>query len=192
MDRAMLLDVTDPETIRLVHRYLEVLDLPSECLRVTTDKRAFEAWLGRRISSAAGGAYVHLPGPGEHAVFINLRRIDRSRPRSLEIVVAEELIHYRDALDGDRRRHWKHGYDRIAIRVAALTGASLEDVRSALLPTARRPLRYRYQCPSCRRLIWRRLRGTWSCGRCSPRFDRRFVLQLVADSEVTDETTLVA
>lgn len=189
LDSAMLLDVTDPEAVALVHRYLAVLGLPGERLRVTTSKRVFEAWLGRRISHSAGGAYAFLPDLGEHAILINLTRIDRSRPKSLEVVVAEEFVHYRDALDGDHRRHRKHGYDRIADRVAALTGAALVDVRSALLPTTRRPLRHLYECPACRRQIRRRIRGTWSCGRCSPRFDRRFVLRLVPERAAHNDMT---
>ena len=192
LDSAMLLDVTDPEAVALVHRYLAVLGLPRERLRVTTSKPVFELWLGRRISHSAGGAYAFLPGLGEHAILINLARIDRSRPKSLEVVVAEELIHFRDALDGDHRRHRKHGYDRIAHRVAVLTGASLDDVRSALLPAVRRPLRHLYECPACRRQVWRRIRGTGSCGRCSPRFDRRYLLRLVADTNTRDKTTRCA
>lgn len=177
----MLLDIADSETIALLRRYVAILAVPEDRVRVTTDKRTFERWLGRRISGAIGGAYVFAPSLGEHLILIHLPRIDRSRPRALEVVVAEELIHYRDALDGDRRRHAKHGYDRIAVRVAALTGASLDEVRSALKPARRRPYRYVYACPACDRRVHRRIRGTWSCGRCSPRFDRRFVLRLLTD-----------
>jgi predicted SprT family Zn-dependent metalloprotease len=183
LSRLMLLDATDQETIWLVRRYLKVLRLPDDRLRVTTSKPTFEAWLGRRISSSVGGAYVFLRGSGEHAVLINLPRINRSQAKALEIVVAEELIHYRDALDGDHRRHRKHGYDRIAARVATLTGASFAEVRSALLPATRRPFRYVYECTACRRQVFRRIRGTWSCGRCSQRFDRRFVLRLVGEAK---------
>jgi ribosomal protein L37AE/L43A len=88
----------------------------------------------------------------------------------------------RDHLDGDRRRHAKHGYDRIAHRVAALTGATLDEIRAALLPVRRRPPRFLYACPACHGRVARRLRGTWSCGRCSPVFDPRFRLRLVADA----------
>ena len=55
----------------------------------------------------------------------------------------------RDRLDGDLRRHAKHGHDRIAHRVSALTGATLEEIRASLLPPVRRPARYTYECPSC-------------------------------------------
>ena len=181
----MLLDVRDDETLDLLRRYLDRLDLPTDRLRVTTDRRTFERWLGRRVGSSLGGAYAFLPRPGEHAVLINLPRIDRTRPRALQIVVAEELVHMRDHLDGDRRRHAKHGHDRIAHRVARLTGASLDEIRNCLLPVRRRPARYLYACPACGKQIRRRVRGTWSCASCSPRFDRRFVFHLVA--EVTTE-----
>jgi predicted SprT family Zn-dependent metalloprotease len=97
----------------------------------------------------------------------------------VELVVAEELVHMRDRLDGDRRRHAKHGYDRIAHRVAALTGASLDEIRACLLPATRRPLRYLYACPGCNRHVRRRVRGTWSCAACSPTFDPRFTLTLI-------------
>src|SRR5262249_8859899 len=113
-------------------------------------------------------------------------RIDRARPRSLEIVVAEELIHMRDRLDGDLRRHAKHGYDRIAHRVAAITGASLEEIRNCLVPVERRPFRYLYACPRCERTVRRRRRGVWSCGRCSRSFDPQLVLRLVND-EITNK-----
>jgi predicted SprT family Zn-dependent metalloprotease len=188
----MLLDVQDQETLGLIRHYLAKLNLPEDRVRITTNKRVFEGWLGRRVSGSIGGAYVYLPRFAEHAVLINLPRIDRTRPKALEVVVAEELIHYRDALDGDRRRHRKHGYDRIAYRVAALTGATLEDVRSALLPAKRRPLRYVYECGSCRRRVLRRIRGTWSCGKCSPRFDRRYVLRLVTEIEAAETERLSA
>lgn len=177
----MLLHVEDEETRRLVARYLARLDLPTVDLRVTTDRTTFARWLGRRVGSALGGAYAFLPRSGEHAVLINLPRIDRNQPRALEIVVAEELLHMRDRLDGDLRRHAKHGHDRIAYRVAALTGASLDEVRSCLLPVRRRPLRYLYGCPRCGLRVPRRVRGTWSCGRCARHFDERYRLRLVGD-----------
>jgi hypothetical protein len=178
----VLLDLDDVEVRTLVLRYVDLLEVPTDRLRVTTRRAEFERWLGRRVGSALGGAYVYLARRQEHAILINLARIDRTRPRAVEIVVAEELIHMRDQLDGDRRRHAKHGYDRIAVRVAELTGASLEDVRSCLLPVRRRPARLLYACPSCGQTVARRRRGTWSCGRCAPRFDRRFVLRLIAET----------
>jgi hypothetical protein len=178
----MLLDITDQETLRLLADYLDRLRLPTAALRVTTDRATFRRWLGRRVSPSLGGAYVFLPRPGSHAILINLPRIDRDQPRALEVVVAEELLHMRDHLDGDHRRHARHGYDRIAHRVAALTGATLDEVRGALKPVVRRPPRFLYACPACDLRVARRVRGTWSCGRCSPVFDPRFRLRLVADA----------
>lgn len=174
--------VSHQETRRLLERYIVALDLPTDRLRVTIDRREFERWIGRRIASAVGGAYTYSPRTGEHLILINLPRIDQSLPRALEVVVAEELIHMRDRLDGDLRRHAKHGYDRIARRVAELTGASLEEIRAATIAPVRRPARYTYRCSSCGVTIARRIRGIWSCGRCSPRFDARFLLQLISSN----------
>ena len=118
--------VDDEITRRLIEQYVALLGLPTDRLRVTTERRIFERWLGRRLRASIGGAYTFAPASGEHFILINLSRIDHSRPRSLEVVVAEELLHMRDRLDGDLRRHAKHGHDRIAHRVAALTGATLD------------------------------------------------------------------
>jgi hypothetical protein len=172
--------VDHPETQRLLEHYVSRLDLPTDRLRVTTDRRAFEGWLGRRVRASVGGAYGFDALTGHHFVLINLARIDQSRPRSLEVVIAEELIHMRDRLDGDLRRHAKHGHDRIAHRVAALTGATPEEIRAAIVPPARRPPRFIYQCPRCGSSVPRQKPGTWSCGRCAPRFDQRFILQMVS------------
>lgn len=177
----MHIDGSDSETVELVERYVERLRLSSERLWVTTGRARFEQWLGRKVSASLGGAYVYLPRNDRHLVLINLPRIDRSKPKSLEIVVAEELVHMRDRLDGDLRRHAKHGYDRIAVRVAALTGASLEEIRTCLIAPERRPVRYLYACPRCGLTIARRRKGVWSCARCSPRFDPNLVLRLVRD-----------
>jgi hypothetical protein len=171
-------EVGHEETRALLERYVVLLELPTERLRVTTERRVFERWLGRRLWGSIGGAYAFAPAIGDHLVLINLPRIDRSRPRSLEVVVAEELLHMRDWLDGDYRRHAKHGYDRIAHRVSALTGATLEEIRAALVPPVRRPARYVYACPNCGLRVPRQRSGNWSCGRCAPRFDPRFLLRV--------------
>lgn len=168
------------ETRTHLERYTALLRLPVDRLRVTTERRVFESWLGRRVRSSIGGAYTYDPRTDHHLILINLPRIDQRLPRSLEVVVAEELIHMRDRLDGDLRRHAKHGYDRIARRVAALTGASLEEIRAATIAPVRRPARFMYVCPGCGVEVPRRTRGTWSCGRCAPAFDPRYVLQLTA------------
>lgn len=174
-------EIGDAETKALLRRYLAVFRLEREPIWMTTELTAFQRRLGRRVNAAIGGAYVFQRSTKTHLVLINLPRIDRAQPRALEIVVAEELMHLRDWIDGDRRRHAKHGYDRIAVRVAELTGATMDEVRGCLLPVNRRPTRYTYRCPACRRTIERRRRGVWSCAMCSPKFDRRFVLELVAD-----------
>ena len=177
----MLVEVDDVETNQLIEKYVALLHLPTTNLRITTSRKTFETWLGRRVSGSIGGAYAYSTTKREHLVLINLPRIDRTRPRSVEIVVAEELIHMRDRLDGDLRRHAKHGYDRIAHRVAAITGATLEEIRGCLVPKATKPLRYVYACPKCNLTVRRRRQGTWSCGRCSRRFDPKLVLRLVRD-----------
>ncbi|HEY7033451.1 MAG TPA: hypothetical protein VH482_19095 [Thermomicrobiales bacterium] len=182
----MVVETNDEETEQLIARYVARLNLPTDDLRITTDRQTFERWLGRRVSSSIGGAYAFSSAKRAHLVLINLPRIDRSQPRALEIVVAEELIHMRDRLDGDLRRHAKHGYDRIAVRVAAMTGASLDEIRRCLVPVERRPLRYLYACPKCQHTVRRRRRGVWSCGRCSRRFDPKLVLRLVADDLSAD------
>jgi hypothetical protein len=172
--------VDHAETRDLLQRYIRLLALPVDRLRVTTDRSVFEGWLGRRVRSSIGGAYAFVPCRDEHLILINLPRIDRSQPRALEVVVAEELMHMRDRLDGDLRRHAKHGYDRIAYRVAEITGASLDDIRGALVPITRKPARYHYGCPNCGASVPRHRKGTWSCARCAPTFDRRYILQPVA------------
>jgi predicted SprT family Zn-dependent metalloprotease len=164
-----------------VERYVDRLGLAGEPLRITVDRREFERWLGRRVSGAIGGAYVYLRHARVHAILINLPRIDLRQPMALEIVVAEELVHMRDWIDGDHRRHAHHGHDRIAWRVAELTGTTMEQVRSPLLPVERRPYRYVYACPGCGARVRRRRRGTWSCGHCASAFDRRFQLRIVEE-----------
>lgn len=177
----MRLVAVDDETAALLQTYIERLRLPVEQLAVTCDRAVYAGWLGRAVPPSYGGAYAFLSRTGVHAILINTKRIDLTRPKALEVVVAEELVHMRDWLDGDHRRHAHHGHDRIAHRVAALTGATLEEIRSSLIPVKRRPAKYLYACPGCGRLVPRRKRGRWSCGRCAPRFDERFVLRLIQE-----------
>src|SRR5215213_11700343 len=153
-------EVGHEETRALLERYVVVLELPTDRLRVTTERRDFERWLGRRVRASIGGAYAFASASNEHLVLINLPRVDQSRPRSLEVVVAEELLHMRDRLDGDLRRHAKHGHDRIAHRVSALTGATLEEIRAALVSPVQRPARFVYSCPSCGVRVPRQRQGT--------------------------------
>lgn len=168
-------------------RYISLLSLPTDELYVTTHRPTFARWIGRRsIRSSVGGAYCFVESKRRHAIFINLDRIDLSHPCGIDVVVAEELLHMRDHIDGDTRRHSHHGYDRIAHRVSALTGVSLPELRSALLPVRRRPVRYQYGCPRCSLRIDRRRRGTWSCGRCATTFDQRFILTIVKEFTSSD------
>jgi predicted SprT family Zn-dependent metalloprotease len=171
----------DPVVVQLVHQYVNRLGLPTDRLWLTSDRTTYATWLKRHIPNSYGGAFCFLPQDQTHRILINLERIDRTQPRAVEIVVAEELVHMRDHLDGDRRRHSHHGYDRIAVRVADLTEVSLDEIRAALLPVNRRPVRYLYECPGCRRQVGRRRKGTWSCGKCAPVFDQRYILRLAAD-----------
>jgi ribosomal protein L37AE/L43A len=175
----MLLALNDDRILPFLQRYTELLQLPIDHLWVTDNRQTYNEWVGRKVGGSIGGAYVYHPGRGKHLILINLRRIDLTQPKSLEIVVCEELLHMRNRIDGDRRRHARHGYDRIAVQVSELTGASMEEVRSCVKPTKRRTPKYIYACPKCRMEVPRSRTGVWSCGRCSPIFDRRYQLQLV-------------
>jgi predicted SprT family Zn-dependent metalloprotease len=166
------------EVERLAWTYIRRLGLPDEQVLLTERRSMFELWLGRRVSGSIGGAYAYLSSRSSHAILINVARIDQTQSRSVEIVVCEEFLHMRHWLDGDRRRHAHHGYDRIARQVAELTGASLEEIRTCLLPLQWRPYRYMYECPTCDKRILRRRKGTWSCGVCAPTFERRHQLRL--------------
>ncbi len=178
----------DARVVDLVGKHAGLLDLSLDDLMLTTSRSVYGEWLGRRVPSSYGGAYCYLARRRKHAILINLERIDTSRPRAIELVVAEELIHMRDRIDGDLRRHSHHGHDRIALRVAELTGATLEEVRSALIPVKRRAVKYLYRCPGCGLTVPRKRKGTWSCGRCSPRFDRRFQMRIVREFAAEPKT----
>lgn len=179
----MLLDLDDDRILPHLETYTRKLQLPVDDLWVTTKRAVYDRWVGRKVGGSIGGAYVYHPGRGKHLILINLRRIELSQPNALEIVVCEELLHMRHRLDGDRRRHARHGYDRIAIQVSELTGASLNEIRSCLKPIKRRSPKYVYACPKCRMEVPRSRTGVWSCGRCSPTFDRRYQLKLVRTLE---------
>lgn len=171
---------THDRVVDLMHQYGEMFDLLRHPLQITTSRKVFGRWLGRRIPSAYGGAYVYLSHSATHAILINLERIDHNREKSLEIVIAEELMHMRDWLDGDRRRHAKHGHDRIALRVAHVTGSSIDDVRNALVPVQPRQYRYVYVCPNCGHQVPRKRRGKWACRPCYNATGRKHSLQLAA------------
>jgi predicted SprT family Zn-dependent metalloprotease len=175
----MLLALHDDRILPFLRAYIDKLRLPTDDLWVTDDRQTYNEWVGRRVGGSIGGAYVFHPGRGKHLILINLRRIDQTRPKSLEIVVCEELLHMRHRIDGDRRRHAKHGHDRIAVQVSELTGATMDEVRGCVKPVKRRAPKYIYACPRCHMEVPRSRTGVWSCGRCSPTFDRRFQLTLV-------------
>jgi predicted SprT family Zn-dependent metalloprotease len=179
----MILDTDDARIAAFVATYTAQLALPTDNLWITTSRSTYNEWVGRRVGGSIGGAYVYHPGRGKHLILINLKRIDLSQPKALEIVVCEELLHMRHRLDGDRRRHAKHGYDRIAVQVGELTGASMEEVQTCVKPVKRRTPKYIYACPKCSMEVPRSRVGVWSCGRCSPTFDRRFQLQIVRSVE---------
>jgi len=184
------IEIARPEIANLVDRYLVRLSLPTDDLWVSDERTIYARWIGRRIPAHYGGAYCFLGQYEAHAILINAARIDLAASRALEIVVCEEFVHMRDFIDGDRRRHSHHGHDRIAHRVSALTGATLEEIRTCLLPTVRRKPRYLYRCPACGMMVRRRVRGTWSCGRCSPEFHREYVLRLVPDDHGAGKSVL--
>ena len=167
-----------PAVEGLANVYRERLGLSGQTIWLTESRQTFESWLGRRVRPSIGGAYAYLLKTQAHAILINVSMIDLQQPRSLEIVVCEEFLHMRHWLDGDRRRHARHGYDRIAVQVAQLTGASMDEVRGCLKQVERGPYRYVYGCPACRRQVPRRRRGTWSCGLCAPSFSSQHVLVL--------------
>lgn len=180
---------TAARVMDLMMHYGEQFDLLGFPLLVTTSRRVFGRWLGRRIPSAYGGAYVYLTHKKTHAILINLERIDHSREKALEIVVAEELMHMRDWIDGDRRGHAKHGHDRIAMRVAHATGSTLDEVRSALVPVQPRQYRYVYRCPNCGHAVPRKRHGKWACRPCYNATGRRHVLQVSA--HIADDGTML-
>lgn len=175
----MHLVLKDDRILPFLHHYTDRLQLPTDDLWVTDNRQTYNDWVGRRVGGSIGGAYVYHPGRKKHLILINVRRIDLSQPKSLEVVVCEELLHMRHRIGGDRRRHAKHGHDRIAVQVSELTGATMDEVRTCVKPVKRRSPKYIYACPTCNMEVPRSRTGVWSCGRCSPTFDRRFELQLV-------------
>ena len=179
----MLLALHDDRILPYLDHYISVLHLPTDHLWVTDNRQTYNEWVGRTVGGSIGGAYVYHPGRAKHLILINMKRIELTQPKALEIVVCEELLHMRHRMDGDRRRHAKHGYDRIAFQVSELTGASMEEVRNCLKPIKRRIPKYIYACPKCRMEVPRSRTGVWSCGRCSPTFDRRYQLTLVRSNE---------
>lgn len=167
----------DDRVVDLVQVYLNKLSLPGDDLSITTDRALFGQWLQRTIPYRIGGAYSMHPRTRAHRVFVHLARLDPEVPFAIEVVVAEELIHMRDHLRGDFRRHSHHGHDRIAFEVERVTGYTPAEQRSILAERHVTLFRYLYQCPRCRSIVPRRIRGTWSCRRCSRRFSPNLVFR---------------
>ena len=178
LGRLVRIEQVSPAVEELAKRYVKRLGLVGQTIWLTESKKRFESWIGRPVSGSIGGAYIYLPTSWANAILINVARIDLDQRRSLEMVVCEEFLHMRHWLEGDRRGHAHHGYDRIAVQVAYLTGATMEEVRACLKPVERRPYKYVYACPTCLRQVRRRKRGTWSCGLCNPTFSHQHVLVL--------------
>lgn len=177
---------TPQVVVQLMEEYGSRFGLLAEPLLITTSRRVFGRWLGRRIPSAYGGAYVYLSHSNTHAILINLERINHRRSKSLEIVVAEELMHMRDWLDGDRRRHARHGHDRIALRVSQVTGATMDEIRSALVLVQPRGYRYVYTCPSCGRSMMRKRAGNWACRPCWEQTGKKYLLQVTENLDANE------
>ncbi len=175
----MQIEDCDPRVVALVQEYVDRLALPSENLSITTNRAVFASWLRRPVPFRIGGAYSMNPTTKAHRVFVHLERLDLTKPFALEVVVAEELIHMRDHLRGDFRRHSHHGFDRIAVEVERITGFTAEQQRSIFKPRPRRMFKHLYQCPRCAVIVPRRRRGIWSCALCSPRFSKRLILREV-------------
>jgi hypothetical protein len=190
--------------------YWQKLHLPERelsCLALTSERREFARWTGKRLNSMALGCYCYLPAPGasrrallahlpapelkliapghRHLIFIE----PDMQPRSIEVTVAHELIHLADRVHGTPRRHRHHGYDSIAADEAAVTGYSLEDLRHLLNEEsqlrdarrrARRPIRYLYECPGCGKEYprTRRYSQAVSCSSCDKSYNPCFRLRL--------------
>lgn len=110
-------------------------------------------------------------------------------PVNIEVTVAHELIHLRDRVTGNPRKHRCHGYDAISVDEAVLTERDPEFLRAQLREEthrreaalrAVRPYRYIYVCPVCKREYprVRRYSRPVSCGRCDRHYNLAFVLEL--------------
>lgn len=117
-------------------------------------------------------------------------------PINIEVTVAHELIHLRDRVTGNPRKHRCHGYDAISVDEAVLTERDPEFLRAQLREEthrreaalrAVRPYRYIYVCPVCQREYprVRRYSRPVSCGRCDRQYNLAFVLELREEPKVT-------
>ena len=193
------------EVIRhwLTH-YWHKLHLPTHelpLLAITQDRNEYKQWTGKRLNGMALGCYCYMP-----ALSPSTRRIRTSEERrvthrhlifiepamqsqSIEVTVAHELIHLSDRVHGTPRRHHHHGYDSIAADEALITGYAVEDLRVLLheesmkleqVRRERRPIRYLYECPHCRKQYPRVRRYTHavSCSSCDKSYNPQFKLLL--------------
>lgn len=169
-------------------------------LAITQERREFSRWTGKRLNVLALGCYCYLLTPARRSLLIHdgkggaehrhLIFIEPDmQPRSIEVTVAHELIHLADRVNGTPRRHRHHGYDSIAADEAAVTGYSLEELRSLLADEsqrrdaqrrAHRPIRYLYECPGCGKEYprTRRYSQAVSCSSCDKRYNPLFRLRL--------------
>jgi hypothetical protein len=129
-----------------------------------------------------------------HLIFIEPTLL----PASAEVTVAHELIHLRDRVQGQPRRHRCHGNDAIALDEALITGRDPEALRVQLREEterreaalrAARPYRYLYICPECGKEYYRVRKYTrpTSCGKCDSRFNPTFELQLEAHLQTSPD-----
>lgn len=135
--------------------------------------------------AAATAAQPALTNDYRHLIFIEPDLM----PISIEVTVAHELIHLRDRVSGNPRKHRCHGFDAIFRDEAAVTARDPEFLRAQLREETirreaavrlERPYRYMYVCPVCRREYprVRRYARPVSCGRCDRHYNMAFLLEL--------------
>lgn len=183
---------------RWLSHYGQKLRLPEHELRllaITQDRQEFMRWTGKRLNFMTLGCYCYIPprtgrlqeepSVHRHLIFIE----PDMQPRSLEVTIAHELIHMADRVNGTPRRHRHHGYDSIALDEAAVTGYSLEDLRTLLheesarreqMRRELRPIRYIYECPNCGKTYprTRKYSQAVSCSHCDRSYNPHFRLFL--------------
>ena len=200
------------DTVILQHwvdHYWQKLQIPlSEraLLAITQDRQEFMLWTGKRLNTMALGCYcyvslantcsrriVSLIDSRRHLIFIEPHMV----PQAIEVTVAHELIHLADRVKGTPRRHRHHGYDSIAVDEAAVTGYTLEDLRALLHEESakreikrreRRPIRYLYECPHCKKKYprTRKYSHAVSCSSCDKSYNSLFKLVLSSYTEKAD------
>jgi predicted SprT family Zn-dependent metalloprotease len=176
---------------------LEIVASELPLLAVTQDRQEYMRWTGKRLNAMALGCYCYMAGRSQrsaheqcpthrHLIFIE----PDMQAKSIEVTVAHELIHLLDRVRGTPRRHRHHGYDSIAADEAAVTEYSLEELRALLHEEStrlelarreRRPIRYLYECPICRKRYprTRRYSQSVSCSSCDKHYNPNFQLLLL-------------